>query len=371
LTEAAGNQDRQYMARALELAEQGGGFVNPNPQVGAVIVKDAEVIATGYHRKFGGPHAEVNALEEAGEAAAGATMYVTLEPCVHYGKTPPCADKIIESGLDRVHVALQDPNPKVSGKGIEKMRQAGIEVTLGLLDEEAEQVNEIFLHYTETGRPFVLLKLAMTFDGKIATRTGDSRWITSEEARQEVHRLRGRYSGVVVGAGTVISDDPRLNVRDAEGPDGARFVLDSDGRTPLESRLFALDSSAPTIMVVGSELSDSRAEEFEELGAKVWRLPVNDQGIDLEAFLDRAGKNGYDSLLVEGGSELAGSFVDRKLLDKINFFYAPKIIGGREAVPAIGGEGVPKVKKGLGLDGFEVERVGPDISVVGYPSDDE
>ncbi len=371
MTEAGEKRDEEYMARALELAKKGGGFVNPNPQVGAVIVKDGEVIATGYHRKFGGPHAEVNALDEAGNAAEGATMYVTLEPCVHYGKTPPCADEIIESGLKRVHVAIQDPNPRVSGKGIEKMRGAGIEVTLGLLDDEAEQVNEIFLHYTETGRPFVLLKLAMTFDGKIATRTGDSRWITSGEARQEVHRLRGRYSGVVVGVGTVISDDPRLNVRDAEGPDGARFVLDPSGRTPLDSRLFQLESHAPTIMVVGQNLPDARAEEFEELGAEVWRLPVKDRGVDLDAFLDRAGESGYDSLLVEGGSEVAGSFVDLNLLDKINFFYAPKIIGGREAVPGVGGEGVPKVESGIELDRLEVERVGEDISVVGYPSEDE
>lgn len=359
------------MARALELAEKGGGFVNPNPQVGAVIVKDGEVVATGYHPKFGGPHAEVNALEEAGEEAEGATMYVTLEPCVHYGKTPPCADEIIKSGLERVHVAIQDPNPKVSGKGIAKMRQAGIEVTLGLMNEEAEQVNEIFLHYTETGRPFVLLKLAMTFDGKIATRTGDSRWITSGEARQEVHRLRGRYSGVVVGAGTVMSDDPRLNVRDAEGPDGARFILDPGGKTPRESRLFKLNSSAPTIIVAGQNLPNARAEEFEKLGADVWRLPVNNRGIDLESFLDRAGKRGYDSLLVEGGSELAGSFTDLKLIDKINFFYAPKIIGGREAVPGVGGEGVSGVEAGIEFDHLEVERVGPDLSVVGYPSEDE
>lgn len=359
------------MARALELAKNGGGFVNPNPQVGAVIVKAGEVIATGYHRKFGGPHAEVNALEEAGERAEGATMYVTLEPCVHYGKTPPCSDEIIKRGLERVHVAIEDPNPKVSGKGIEKLRGAGIKVTLGLLNDEAEQVNEIFLHYTETGRPFVLLKLAMTFDGKIATRTGDSRWITSGEARQEVHRLRGRYSGVVVGVGTVISDDPCLNVRDAEGPDGARFVLDTSGRTPLESRLFQLESSAPTIMVVGEDLPSDRAGEFERLSADIWRMPVNDRGIDLEAFLDRAGENGYDSLLVEGGSEIAGSFADLGLIDKVNFFYSPKIIGGREAVPGVGGEGALKVDEGIELDQVEVGRTGPDISVVGYPSEDQ
>ena len=371
MTEEDGGREEKYMARALELAEKGGGYVNPNPQVGAVIVKDGEVIATGYHRKFGGSHAEVNALKEAGEEAEGATMYVTLEPCVHYGKTPPCADEIIKSGLKRVHVAIEDPNPRVSGKGIEKLREAGIEVTLGLMEEEAKKVNEIFLHYTRTGRPFVLLKLAMTFDGRIATKTGDSRWITSAEAREEVHRLRGRHSGVVVGVGTVLSDDPRLNVRDAEGPDGTRFVLDPRGRTPLESRIFELDSSAPTIMVVGEDLPSDRAGEFERLGADVWRVPVNNRGIDLEVFLDRAGESGYDSLLVEGGSEVAGSFVDLGLIDKINFFYAPKIIGGKEAVPGVSGEGAPKVEAGLELDRLEVERVGSDISVVGYPSENQ
>lgn len=371
MTVEGGEREKKYMARALELAKKGGGYVNPNPQVGAVIVKDGRIVATGYHRKFGGPHAEVNALEEAGKEAEGATMYVTLEPCVHYGKTPPCSEEIIKRGLERVHVAIEDPNPRVSGKGIEKLREAGIEVTLGLMEEEAKETNEIFLHHTRTSRPFVLLKLAMTFDGRIATKTGDSRWITSAEARKEVHRLRGRYSGVGVGVGTVISDDPRLNVRDAEGPDGTRFVLDPRGRTPLESRLFELKSSASTIIVVGEDLPSARAGEFERLGGDVWRMPVNDRGIDLEAFLDRAGESGYDSLLVEGGSEIAGSFADLGLIDKVNFFYSPKIIGGREAVPGVGGEGALKVDDGIKLDQVEVGRTGPDISVVGYPSEDQ
>ncbi|MBS3765585.1 bifunctional diaminohydroxyphosphoribosylaminopyrimidine deaminase/5-amino-6-(5-phosphoribosylamino)uracil reductase RibD [Candidatus Bipolaricaulota bacterium] len=362
-----GKVDEKYMEQALDLAEKGGGYVNPNPQVGAVIVNQGEVVGTGYHEKFGGPHAEVNALDEAGENAEDATMYVTLEPCVHHGKTPPCADKIIESGISSVHVAIKDPNPKVSGKGITKMQRAGIEVRLGSLADKARKVNEIFLHYTRTGRPFVLLKLAMTFDGKIATKTGDSRWITSEPSRKRVHELRARYSGVAVGVGTVISDDPRLNVRHADGPDGGRFVLDPSGRTPPDSRLLEMESDAPTVLVVGESLPEEAAAAFEEAGATVWRVPEVDRGLDLEEFLERMGDAGYDSLIVEGGSELAGSLVDHRLVDKINFFYAPKVIGGREAVPAVGGEGALKVPEGIKIKKLEFARTGDDLSVTGYP----
>lgn len=358
---------KKYMERALDLAKKGGGYVNPNPQVGAVIVRGDEVVGAGYHEQFGAPHAEINALEDAGEAAEGATMYVTLEPCVHYGKTPPCADEIIESGLSRVHVAIEDPNPEVAGKGLEKLRGAGIEVTLGLLEGEARKVNEIFLHYTRTGRPFVLLKLAMTLDGKIATKTGDSRWITSESSRKDVHKLRARYSGIGVGVNTVISDDPRLNVRTVDGPDGARFVFDPSGSTPPDARLLELDSDARTVVVVSESLPEDKTKALEEAGAYIWRVPPGKNGIDLNEFLDRMGDAGYDSLLVEGGSEVAGSLVDCRLVDKVNFFYAPKVIGGREAVPAVGGEGVPKIREGIEVEDLEITRTGDDLSVVGYP----
>ncbi|MBS3786722.1 bifunctional diaminohydroxyphosphoribosylaminopyrimidine deaminase/5-amino-6-(5-phosphoribosylamino)uracil reductase RibD [Candidatus Bipolaricaulota bacterium] len=361
------NTGRNYMKRALRLAKRGGGFVNPNPQVGAVIVRDGEIVGEGYHEMFGGPHAEVKALQDAGESASGATLYVNLEPCVHYGKTPPCTKKIIESGLDRVYVAIEDPNPRVAGKGIKRLREEGIKVSVGLMEEEARKVNEIFLHYVEKNRPFVLLKLAMTLDGKIATRTGDSRWISSETSRKLVHELRARYSAVGVGVSTVIADDPRLNVRNAEGPDGARFVFDSNGRTPESSRIFTISSDAPTIIATGETLPEDSLTKFEKNGAKVWQFRKKRGHLDLDGLLERMGERGYDSLLVEGGGEIAWSFIDQNLVDKIRFFYSPKIVGGKEAVPSVGGRGRATVEDALGIEDLKVEEIGGDVSVVGYP----
>lgn len=363
-----GNQvDQNYMGRALSLASKGGGYVNPNPQVGTVIVNDGRVVGEGYHRKFGGPHAEVEALEDAGPLAKDATMYVTLEPCVHHGKTPPCVDRIIETGISHVEVATRDPNPKVSGKGIEKMESNGIDVSLGLMGGEAKKRNEIYFHYIKTGRPFVLLKLAMTLDGKIATKSGDSRWISSEPAREIVHSLRARYSGVGVGVNTIISDDPRLNVRKADGPDGTRFIFDTRGNTPMDSRIFELESGAPTVVVSGEGLSEVDLLPYRNSGAKVWQFPEREGVIDLEAFLRQMGKEDYDSLLVEGGSEIAWSFLNQDLVNKILFFYSPRIIGGREAVPSVGGTGKEKVKDAIKIEEMDITRVGGDFSLVGYP----
>ena len=361
------DKERYYMNRALELASLGGGFVNPNPQVGAVIVKDGEVVGEGYHEKFGGPHAEVQALNDAGEFSRGAIMYVTLEPCVHYGKTPPCTKKIIENGLSRVKVAIEDPNPRVSGKGIKRLREEGIEVSLGLMEEEARNANEIYLNYVETGRPFVLLKLAMTLDGKIASREGDSRWISSESSREQVHGLRARYSAVGVGVNTVLADDPRLNVRKADGPDGARFVFDSRGRTPAGSRLLNIRSSAPTVLVTGEGLSETKLKKFDKPGVEVWSVRSDQGKLEIDRMLDLMGKKGYDSLLVEGGGEIAWSFLDRNLVDKVRFFYSPKIVGGREAVSAVGGKGKAKVKESLKVEKLTTERYGGDVCLVGYP----
>ncbi|MCF7875646.1 bifunctional diaminohydroxyphosphoribosylaminopyrimidine deaminase/5-amino-6-(5-phosphoribosylamino)uracil reductase RibD [Candidatus Bipolaricaulota bacterium] len=360
-------RNKNYMNEALSLARRGGGFVNPNPQVGAVVVRDGEIVGKGYHEKFGAPHAEVRALEDAGTKAEGSTMYVTLEPCVHYGKTPPCTDAIIESGITRVYVAMKDPNSKVSGKGVDRLKEAGVEVFLGLMKEEAESVNEIYLHYVETGRPFVLLKLAMTMDGKIATKTGDSRWISSGPSRELVHELRARYSGVLVGVNTVISDDPRLNVRKAEGPDGTRFVLDTDGRTPPDARLLDLESSAPTVIATGEGVSYGEVESLKEAGAEIWPLPASHGRIDLIDLLEKMGSSGYDSLLVEGGGEVAWDFLSQGLVDKVRFFYSPKIAGGEKAIPAVSGSGVEKIDQGIRLKKYSVSRIGEDFSVVGYP----
>ncbi|MFB6290552.1 MAG: bifunctional diaminohydroxyphosphoribosylaminopyrimidine deaminase/5-amino-6-(5-phosphoribosylamino)uracil reductase RibD [Candidatus Bipolaricaulia bacterium] len=359
--------ERAFMKKALNLARRGGGYVNPNPQVGAVVVRDGEIVGEGYHEKFGGPHAEVNALEEAGEAARGATLYVTLEPCVHYGKTPPCTEKIVGAELARVLVAMEDPNPKVSGKGVKRLREEGLEVSLGLMEREARKLNEIYLHYVRTGRPFVLLKLAMTLDGKIATRTGDSRWVSSEPARELVHELRARYSSIGVGVNTVISDDPRLNVRKAKGPDGARFVFDSTGRTPTGSSILSLSSSAPTVIVTGKDLPGTKIKEFENQGAKIWQVEKKEERLDLSELLERMGDRGYDSFLVEGGGEVAWSLLDENLVDKVRFFYSPKIVGGREAIPAIGGEGRATMRDGIEIEELKIERIGDDLSLVGYP----
>ncbi len=360
-------EDKEFMKKALNLARRGGGYVNPNPQVGAVVIREGEVVGKGYHEKFGAPHAEVRALEDAGAQAKGGVMYVTLEPCVHYGKTPPCTEAIMESGLNRLHVAIEDPNPKVSGKGIEKLRKAGVDVSLGLLKEEAEKLNEIYLHYVRTGRPFVLLKLAMTMDGKIATRSGDSRWISSEPARKLVHELRARYSGVGVGVNTVLSDDPRLNVRKASGPDGARFVFDPEGRTPPDSRILELSSPAPTIVVTRSDLSECSLSPLEGSDVEVWRVAGQEEKIDIEAFLEKMGDRGYDSLLVEGGGQLAWGFLSEGLVDKVQFFYSPRIVGGEKAVPAVGGSGVEKVDQGIEIGDTTVTRIGDDVTIEGYP----
>ncbi len=355
------------MRRALDLAERGNGYVNPNPLVGAVLVKNGEVVGEGYHTAYGAPHAEVEALRDAGEEATRATMYVTLEPCTHHGKTPPCSEAIIEAGVREVFVATRDPNPKVSGGGAGRLEEAGLDVHLGLLDQEANQQNEIFFHYVRTGRPFVLLKLAMTADGRIATRTGDSKWITSEESRRRVHELRARYSAVAVGRTTLLSDDPRLTVRDAEGPDGVRFIFTTDLDVPSNLKVFNSESDAPTVFVTGEAVTDSRRDTFREAGADVWVFPGGDGEVDPQHFLKKAGREGYDSLLLEGGGELAWSFLSDGLIDKVNFFYAPKVVGGRNAVPGVGGKGAERMKDAVDLEDVQVERVGSDLCLIAYP----
>ncbi len=355
--------DEDLMRMALALARRGEGEVNPNPLVGAVVVRDGEVVGRGVHRRFGGPHAEVFALEEAGEAARGATLYVNLEPCVHYGKTPPCVERIIAAGIRRVVVACRDPNPLVDGKGIAALREAGLDVQEGLLEDKATALNEAFFKFIRTGRPFVQLKLAMSLDGKIATASGDSRWVSGKASRVRVHALRRRYAAVLVGVGTVIADDPVLTVRHVEGRSPLRIVLDGSGRTPPAARL--LREAGRTIIVTAS-MSDGAEGALRRAGAEVWRLPASDGRVDLPALLGRLGREGIDSLLVEGGAETAASFLEAGLIDKVSFFIAPLFLGGRDAVPAIGGTGVPTVAQASRLRGVDVERVGDDLLVTGY-----
>ena len=356
--------DERLMRIALDLAQKGEGETNPNPIVGAVVVKGGRIVGRGYHHRFGGPHAEVFALDEAGDAASGATLYVTLEPCVHHGKTPPCTERIIAAKIARVIIACRDPNPLVNGHGIEKIRAAGIEVTEGVLEEEARRANEIFFKFITTGRPFVQLKLAESLDGKIATRAGDAKWISGADSRTEVHRLRRRFAAVLVGVGTVIADDPRLTVRHVTGKDPLRIVLDGHGRVPLNAQMFSAEGR---MIAVTATMAREKEETLRSLGAEVWRLPEKGGCVNLSAFLQRLGEENIDSLLVEGGGETAAAFLAADLIDKVAFFIAPILIGGRDAIPAIGGAGAEQISEALHLKQIEIERIGEDLLVTGYP----
>lgn len=360
------------MEQALELARKGTGYVNPNPLVGAVIVNEGEVVGTGYHKKYGGPHAEVFALDEAGDRASGAEIYLTLEPCVHYGKTPPCVDRIIESGITRAIIATIDPNPRVKGKGVDKLKEAGVDVQVGLIAEEAERLNEIYFHYIRTGKPFVLLKLAQSIDGKIATRTGDSKWLSGESSLRLGHRLRSRYSAVAVGGQTVAYDDPQLTTRLVEGPDPARIVLNSRNGVSADAKIFDLTSPSPTIIVSTENLGEEKRQTYRSKGAVVWEARSSSDGhVDLKWLLGKMASDNYDSLLVEGGGELAWSFIRQGFVDKFLFVLTPRVLGGNEAVGSVGGEGFESVEKSLGLRDVSVSRSGPDYVYRAYPQTDQ
>jgi len=357
--------DTEWMRLALDLAELGEGAVHPNPLVGAVVVHDGCVVGRGYHRRFGGPHAEVFALDEAAEAARAATLYVTLEPCCHHGKTPPCTDRIIAAGIRRVVLAAGDPNPAVDGGGIRCLRAAGIEVAEGVLCEEAERQNEIFFAFARRRRPFVQLKLAISVDGRIATKAGDSRWISSEASRIEAHRLRRRFMAVGVGVRTVLQDDPLLTVRHVVGPDPVPVVLDRIGRFPVSARLLRAHASP---IVATASMPDTVERELRSHGARVWRLAREDGGVDLGRLLERLAEEGIDSLLIEGGGETAAAFLDANAVDKVSLFIAPILIGGRGAVPAVGGPGVERIVDAWRLERVAITRLGDDILYTGYPA---
>ena len=361
----------EFMRRALELARRGEGWTNPNPLVGAIVVKDGQIIGEGYHERFGGPHAEAVALKQAGQAAQGAELYVNWEPCVAYpGKhTPPCVDRIISAGIRRVIVATRDPTPQVNGRGIAQLREAGIEVIEGLLAEEAQRLNEIRVKYATRGLPFVLLKLALTLDGKIATRTGDSRWISNERSRELVHRLRNRYAAVLVGINTVLQDDPRLTARleSVRTKDPLRVILDSRGRLPLETRVLNLKSEAPTVVATTELMPQEKEEALLAKGARVWRFGAQDDKVDLDELLKKLGVEGIDSLLVEGGATVAASLLEARLVDKVLFFIAPKIVGGPGIT--IGGGGVARVAEAWQLRDISVRMLDGDVVYEGYLND--
>lgn len=361
------SNDQQYMQLALDLAESAMGRTNPNPLVGAVIVKDGVIVGTGLHRKAGEPHAEVHAVRMAGEHAVDATIYVTLEPCSHYGKTPPCANLLVESGVKRVVVAMQDPNPSVAGRGIKLLRDAGIEVEVGLLEKQARRLNERFIHNMLTLRPFVISKFAMTLDGKIATYNGHSKWITDEGARQDVHELRDKVDAILVGVGTVLKDNPSLTTRlaDRMGKNPIRIILDSNLRTPLHANVCDT-SQARTIIVTASE---KQGAEYETAGVDILRVSMQDGKLHLEEMLEKLYQMGITDLLVEGGGEINASFLRKRLIQKFLIYVAPKILGGRNSITPFTGEDAETIDEAMLVDFGEIMKIGQDIRMTAYPKE--
>lgn len=372
----------QYMERAIELAKKGMGHTSPNPMVGCVVVKAGKIISEGYHEQYGGFHAERNALLACREDVQGADLYVTLEPCCHYGKTPPCTEIILEKRLGRVFVGSMDANPLVAGKGVQLLREHGIEVVTGVLKEKCDRLNEIFFHYIRTGMPFTALKYAMTLDGKIACEGGDSKWVTSEEARRHVHQLRKQYSAILVGIQTVLTDDPMLNCRLEEGVDPVRIVCDSKLRIPTGSRLVKTAKQIPTyIAFCDTKKADPEKRKYlEQAGCHLLELekeqsvteavkggvlvqePVH---LSMKQLLKKLGELKLDSVLVEGGGTINAAFVREQLADRVYAYIAPKLVGGKNARTPVEGTGIEKMCEALELEELETQFFGKDLLISG------
>ncbi|MBI2612350.1 bifunctional diaminohydroxyphosphoribosylaminopyrimidine deaminase/5-amino-6-(5-phosphoribosylamino)uracil reductase RibD [Candidatus Kaiserbacteria bacterium] len=354
--------DETLMHEALRLAKKGAGWTNPNPMVGAVIVKGTRVTARGFHKRAGKSHAEIEALSEAGEGARGATLYVNLEPCAHFGKTPPCVDAIIQAGIKRVVCATKDPNPRVNGKGITRLRKAGIPVRVGACANEARALNEAFFTFHRKKRPFIGLKYAASLDGKLSTRTGDSKWITNKEARAYARSLRGSYQAVLVGIRTILSDDPHLGVRAQGKRDPLRIILDPDLRIPLSAKVLR-DQNVLIAASFGAPRRKKMA--LEKRGSTI--LLFKGKGIPLRGLLRELRKRNIVSILVEGGGKTIGSFLDERLLDRVYAFYAPVLIGGKDA-STIGGRGVRTLHGASRLNDVSVMRFGDNVLISGKVS---
>jgi diaminohydroxyphosphoribosylaminopyrimidine deaminase/5-amino-6-(5-phosphoribosylamino)uracil reductase len=355
----------KYMRRALVLARKGMGKTGPNPAVGCVIVRDGAIVGEGWHRRAGTPHAEVHALLAAGGMARYADVYVTLEPCAHFGRTPPCADALIEAGVGRVFAGMVDPNPRVAGKGLERLAAAGIGVVSGVLEDACREVNEPFIKHVTTGLPFVVLKSALTMDGKSATSSGDARWITNDRSRRFVHKLRSRLDAIMVGAGTVVADDPELTCRIPGGRDPMRVVVDSRLKVPLHARVFHLKSGAKTVVATVSG-DAAKIAGIRELDADLLICREKDGRVDLHDLMARLGAMGVQSLLLEGGSTLAGEALRLGLIDKALLFYAPKLVGG-DGPGLFAGSGVERMEDAIPLKKVTLARFGEDILIQGYP----
>lgn len=358
--------DEVYMRMALELARKGKGWTTPNPLVGAVIVKGGRIIGQGYHQKYGQPHAEVNAIASAKEDVTGATLYVTLEPCSHFGKTPPCSDLLIDKNIKRVVVGTLDPNPLVAGKGIERLRNNGIEVVTGVLEEESQKLNEIFIKYIVTKEPFVVMKNAMSLDGKIATVTGESQWISGESSRKQVHSLRHELAGIMVGIETIIKDDPQLTSRTLNSRNPIRIVVDSQLRIPIASKVLTQQDKAKTIVATTKRANNEKLDTLKQMGIEVIVIKVKCERVDLRELMKVIGAKGIDSILLEGGANLNFSALEEGIVDKIQSYIAPKIIGGKEAKTAVEGAGIQLLKNAFKIDRMTPVMIGEDLFVEGY-----
>ncbi len=361
--------DERFMKKAIRLARRGLGSTSPNPVVGALIVKNEQIISSGYHKRAGAPHAEIVALSKAGERARESTLYVNMEPCNHYGRTPPCTGAILESGVRKIVVGMPDPNPHVPGGGCEFLRSKGVEVKCGVLEEECTRLNEVYIKYVTKGKPFVILKGALTLDGWIATQTGNSKWITGEKSRKFVHTLRKRVDAIMVGVETIIADNPLLTPYLARRSDRApvKVIADTNLRIPLHSRVFNSPKSALTIIAAGSNVSNNKRKTIEGLGARVINCQTRGGRIDLADLLDKLAEMSISSILVEGGATIFSSIIREGLVDKFYIFLAPKILCGDNGIPFARGPGCDTIENCLTLKVLMVRRFDDDIMIEGYP----
>jgi diaminohydroxyphosphoribosylaminopyrimidine deaminase/5-amino-6-(5-phosphoribosylamino)uracil reductase len=361
--------DNRFMGRALALAIRGQGLVEPNPMVGCVLVRDGQIVGEGFHERFGAPHAEVNALAEAGNRADGATAYVTLEPCCHHGKTPPCSDALTQAGVQRVVVAMQDPFPKVNGNGIRELRNAGIECDIGVQAVQADWILAPYRKLVTTGRPWVIAKWAMTLDGKLAATSGDSKWISSEASRGVVHQLRGRVDAIMIGSGTARADDPILTARPADHGDlkrvAARIVVDSKASLSKGSRLAQTANDVPVVLAAATDIPAEACEALSATGVEVYRCAGSDHASRIQSLLDELGRRRMTNVLVEGGSRLSGLLFDLNAIDEVHAFIAPKLAGGATSLTPIGGCGITRMDNALQLADITIEELDGDVYVHG------
>lgn len=357
---------KDYMLRAIELSKNAKGHTSPNPLVGAIIVKDGKIISEGYHKLYGSDHAEVNAFKNAKESVEGAEMYVTLEPCSHYGHTPPCAKAIIEHKIKKVYVGLLDPNPNVAGRGINMLRDAGIEVIENYCEKECRENNQVFLKYITTKMPYVVMKYAMTLDGKICAFNGDSKWVTNEKSRNDVQKLRNDLKAIMVGINTVIKDDPQLTCRLENGVNPIRIVVDSKLRIPLDSKVLNIDESSRCIIATGTSSDKNKIKELEKMGAEIIVCSTPNGEIDLCELMKKLGEREIDSILLEGGGTLNYSMLQNNLVDCVKTYIAPKLIGGKQALTPVEGQGIELMKNALVLSETKLEKFDDDICITGF-----